>query len=224
MEMSMKRQLLTESYLMHQNQQMEIFRKVICKIRQTLEAPVIWRNLAAECMEHFHVDRFLAFEQRQQGDHSLIIDHEGSPSRGESKITSMQFSSCLLMRLECYDGIFDCPASDPLLFQILGPQASSHRAVVMSCKVASKTNFVVLTIAKYLDLEKIRILLNNIREHVVIALDQASQMRNERLRIKEIAEMNDALIKANKEIENAKTEREFLAIMSHEMRTVRKMF
>ncbi|KXS09591.1 hypothetical protein M427DRAFT_220489 [Gonapodya prolifera JEL478] len=62
-------------------------------------------------------------------------------------------------------------------------------------------------------------LLSDVVEQTSISLARASLLDGNKLRIKQLAEQNVVLMQARKEAQLAKGQREFLAIMSHEMRT-----
>ncbi|KAJ3117888.1 hypothetical protein HDU96_005021 [Phlyctochytrium bullatum] len=62
-------------------------------------------------------------------------------------------------------------------------------------------------------------LLSDLAEQVGIALQQATLVAQVRLRIEQLAEKNDALMRARKEVKVAQAQKDFTAVMSHEMRT-----
>ncbi|KAJ3322525.1 hypothetical protein HDU76_013847 [Blyttiomyces sp. JEL0837] len=62
-------------------------------------------------------------------------------------------------------------------------------------------------------------LLSDIAQQMGIALQQAVLNEEERLRTSQLAEKNEALIQARKEVQVAQAHKDFTAVMSHEMRT-----
>ncbi|KAJ3205603.1 hypothetical protein HDU67_008735, partial [Dinochytrium kinnereticum] len=61
--------------------------------------------------------------------------------------------------------------------------------------------------------------LGDVAEQVGIALQQANLMEQVRLRIRQLGEKNEALMRARKEVKVAQAQKDFTAVMSHEMRT-----
>ncbi|KAJ3102829.1 hypothetical protein HDU97_000286, partial [Phlyctochytrium planicorne] len=62
-------------------------------------------------------------------------------------------------------------------------------------------------------------LLADVSEQIGIALQQAQLMSQARLRMAELSERNEALLKARNEIKIAQAQKDFTAVMSHEIRT-----
>ncbi|KAJ3326471.1 hypothetical protein HDU76_012890 [Blyttiomyces sp. JEL0837] len=64
-----------------------------------------------------------------------------------------------------------------------------------------------------------KLLLGDTAEQMGIALQQAVLNEQEKLRIVQLAEQNEALMQARKEVKVAQAHKDFTAVMSHEMRT-----
>ncbi|CAG8449379.1 10379_t:CDS:10, partial [Ambispora leptoticha] len=223
--------LISERCLRDENELMSNFRRVTHAIRATLSKEVIYHNTASQICGILEADRCQIFmsKARVEGWRCVAdyirdkhkqfhtdINVQLNPE-SETVNIAMEESHALSLGIkdtDLYDLYLD-GKYDEVEKVILVPISISdneYGILVMQRlgrNISSREEWGHNTLT----------FLEDLAEQISIALAQADLIEQDKVRIHQLAEQNEALIQARKEASAIQAHREFLAVMSHEMRT-----
>ncbi|CAG8442006.1 1439_t:CDS:10 [Funneliformis caledonium] len=227
--------LLVQKSLIDENQIMSNFRRVTHAIRATLSKEVIYHNTASEVCGIFDSDRCQIFISKTRG-WRIVQDYIRSEHKYHKNI-NVQLnpdSSTINYAMEEGKPLLLGP-NDTELYDLYldGTYKNIDRVILVPIKMSDNESGIIV-IQRWNNTAQVEfkshkewtqntqnnlIFLADLAEQISIALAQATLIEQDKIRIYQLAEQNDALIQAKKEASAIQAHREFLAVMSHEMRT-----
>ncbi|CAB4384607.1 unnamed protein product [Rhizophagus irregularis] len=224
--------LITESNLRDENQTMADFRRITHAIRATLSKEIIYHNTAFQLCGILEADRCQIFTSKSikakfEGWRCAqdYVDGSESPLNVNSQLNpecSIIYST-IEKRAATILGLDDKEFAN---LYLEGDYQNINKIILVPIAISENENGIIVIQnwdqVEYLTQEKwenTRTFLTDLSEQISIALSQASLIEQDKIRIHQLAEQNEALIQARKEASAIQAHREFLAVMSHEMRT-----
>ncbi|RIA97634.1 hypothetical protein C1645_813877, partial [Glomus cerebriforme] len=225
--------LLTEKSLRDENQFMANFRRVTHAIRATLSKEIIYHNTASQICGILDADRCQIFTSKTNVEGwkcvQDFINGSDSPLNVNNQLNPENniFYSIIENRKAILLGITDKEISN---LYLEGNYNNIVKIILVPITISDNENGIIIiqnwdTVNKdeYRShgkwTQSTLIFLTDLAEQISIALAQATLIEQDKVRIHQLAEQNEALIQARKEASAIQAHREFLAVMSHEMRT-----
>ncbi|GES89543.1 response regulator [Rhizophagus clarus] len=203
--------LMAENNLRDENQIMTDFRRITHAIRATLSKEIIYFNTAVQLCGW-----------RSAADYV-------SGSESSSNVNSQLNPECSAIYSTIEKRMATILGMDDKEFTNLyleGDYQKINKIILVPITISENENGIIVIQnwdqVEYLAQEKwvnTRIFLTDLAEQISIALAQANLIEQDKIRINQLFEQNEALIQARKEASAIQAHREFLAVMSHEMRT-----
>ncbi|KAJ3285722.1 mitochondrial 2-enoyl thioester reductase [Borealophlyctis nickersoniae] len=239
MEVEICQRLVAERDLRDENEVMTKFRYITHQIRRTLDKDTVIRAAAIEICTTLAAERCLVYLPRFNKLRcvcefiSPLSEHDISLKDIELDSTQFLVRRALLDRsaikiscgdaefLESYGSICHQEGIAAAVLVRISIADNQHGLIVLLHGDNTRGEIERKSVTASLDwgITTLR-LITDVAEQISIALQQALLIGQEQMRIKQLAEQNDALTQARKEMQFAAAQREFLAVMSHEMRQV----
>ncbi|CAI2170150.1 169_t:CDS:10 [Funneliformis geosporum] len=227
--------LIMQKTLIDENQIMSNFRRVTHAIRATLSKEVIYHNTASQVCGIFDADRCQIFTSKARG-WRIAQDYIESEHKYHNSINVKlnPESSTINYAMEEAKPVLLGPNDTELYDLYLDGSYQNIDTVILVPIKISENEFGIIVIQRWNNTAQVEfkshkewtqntqsnlIFLADLAEQISIALAQATLIEQDKNRIYQLAEQNDALIQARKEASAIQAHREFLAVMSHEMRT-----
>nr|CAG8492810.1 14812_t:CDS:10 [Entrophospora candida] len=229
--------LLSERYLRNENQTMSNFRRVIHAIRVTLSKNVIYHNTVSQLCGILDADRCQIFIMKTRvGCWECVQDYfnPNQIAQQNYNTTNSQLNpNSLMVRTVFKDNIVTLlNFRDTELYDLYinGKYNNLDRTILVPIPMPeNEFGIIVLQRWKVANFVKDHsredwtsntlTFLADLAEQISIALVQSNLIEQDKARINQLAEKNKALELARKEASAIHAHREFLAVISHEMRT-----
>ncbi|CAG8445722.1 1904_t:CDS:10 [Ambispora gerdemannii] len=223
--------LISERCLRDENALMSNFRRVTHAIRATLAKEVIYHNTASQLCGILDADRCQIFmaKARVEGWRCVAdyVDESRKPFHTEINVQLNPDSEPVTFAMgkghALKLGVNDMDLYDLYLD---GKYDEIDKIILVPILISDHEYgiFVMQRLDRHNPLREewghnTLMFLEDLAEQISIALAQADLIERDKVRIHQLAEQNEALIQAKKEASAIQAHREFLAVMSHEMRT-----
>nr|CAG8557277.1 13309_t:CDS:10 [Entrophospora candida] len=226
--------LLSERFLRDENQLMSNFRRVIHAIREILSKNVIYDNTVSQLYEILDADRCQIFIMKTRvgrwecvQDSNQMFQQKYNTTNSQLNPNSLMIKNLFKNSVTPYLGSNDTELYD---LYIDGDYDNLDSIILVPISMSEKEyGVIILQRWKVSNIPKNKsredwtsntlTFLSDLAEQISIALTQSSLIEKDKARISQLAEKNEALELARKEASAIQAHREFLAVMSHEMRT-----